>query len=237
MNKNCIRKCTLLADEAYTNKLKSITNSYLIENKETDAQIHIGIENNNIYVVCRGTSSFTDIITDLKVSRKKCIFLKNTYIHRGFLEQYTSVRDNLVKKINEINNVNIKRIVFCGHSLGGALATIGALDFKLQNTNSRIHCITFASPRVGNTEFSKLFNKEIKNSCRIVYHRDPVSFLPTCLRFAHVKGCIHFKKNGDVNISDKYFYPFGCFITQHFMENYKERVNKWLDNESIILEM
>ena len=187
---------------------------------------------NNLYVVCRGTSSYKDVITDLKIWRKKCDYLKNTLIHSGFLEQYNSIRESIIDEIDEvIDNENIKRIIFCGHSLGAALATIAALDYKLQNSTQNVKCVTFASPRVGNKSFSKLFNKTIKTSYRIVYHRDPVTFLPTLIRFHHVKGCIHFKKNGKVNISDSYFMPIGCFVSQHYMENYKDRVKKWLDDD------
>lgn len=234
MNKHCIRKCSTLSNEAYKNELISIENSTFINDETTDTQIHVGVDKNNIYIVCRGTSSYKDVITDLKIWRKKCIFLENTLIHSGFLEQYTAVRKKVHDEIELIMNDNIKRVVFCGHSLGGALATIAALDYKLLNKTNNIECITFASPRVGSKSFAKLFNKIIDTSHRIVYHRDPVTFLPTCIRFKHVKGCIHFKKNGKINISDDYFLPVGCLVSQHFMDKYKERVNEWLDNEVVI---
>jgi len=92
-----------------------------------------------------------------------------------------------------------------------------------------IICITFASPRVGCKSFTKYFNEQIKTSYRFVYHRDPVTFLPFCLRFRHVNGCIHFKKSGKVVISENYFYPFGCLISQHNMELYKKSTEQWLD--------
>jgi len=237
MNKHCIRKCSLLANEAYKDDLKSIDNSTLLQDYGTDTQIHVGVEKNNIYIVCRGTSSYKDVISDIKFWRKKCNYLDDTLIHNGFLEQYTAVRKQVHDKIALIMNDNIKRVVFCGHSLGAALATIAALDYKLLNKKCIIECITFASPRVGSKSFANLFNKTIDISHRIVYHRDPVTFLPTCIRFKHVKGCIHFKKNGKVNISDDYFLPVGCLVSQHFMDKYKEIVNKWLDSEVIMLEV
>ncbi len=233
MNKNCIRKCAILSNEAYKNDLTSISKSNLIEDYRTDTQVHVGIENNNIYVVCRGTSSCKDVISDLKIWREKCDFLDNTLVHNGFLEQYTAVRNKVLHEIKSVMNDSIKRVVFCGHSLGAALATIASLDYKLQYKKTDVLCVTFASPRVGSRSFSKLFNRTINTSHRFVYHRDPVIFLPTFLRFNHVKGCIHFKKNGDVNISDDYFLPFGCLVSQHYMDNYKERIEEWLDNNVI----
>ena len=235
MNKNCIRKCAILSNEAYEDDLKSLHKSKLIQDYKTDTQVHVGVENNNIYVVCRGTSSCQDVISDLKIWRKKCDYLQNTLIHSGFLEQYDSIREHVNNEIDLLINETIKRVVFCGHSLGAALATIAALDYKIQHAASEVICVTFASPRVGNNSFSKLFNKTVDVSNRIVYHRDPVTFLPTLIRFKHVKGCIHFQKNGNIHFSDNYFMPIGCLVSQHYMEKYKESVKLWLDNDSIDL--
>lgn len=229
MNKHAIRMCSILANEAYKSDLKSIKKSKLIENKNTDAQAHIAGHKNNIYVVCRGTSSVQDALIDIKMWRTKCDFLNNTLVHSGFLEQYVSIRDQINEEIRKLITENTIRIVFTGHSLGSALCTIAALDCKINNPEHHIECVTFASPRVGSKSFVKLFNKTVDISYRIVYHKDPVTFLPTCLRFRHVKGCIHFKKNGQVSISDKYFVPIGCFISQHFMEKYKESIEEWLN--------
>ena len=140
MNKNCIRKCSLLSNEAYKNDLKSISSNF-IEDYGTDTQIHVGLEKNNIYVVCRGTSSCQDVISDLKIWRKKCDYLQNTSIHSGFLEQYTAVREQVRNEITSLMDESIKRVVFCGHSLGAALATIAALDYKLQNEKKEWKCL------------------------------------------------------------------------------------------------
>ena len=132
MNKNCIRKCVILSNEAYKNDLTSISKSNLIEDYRTDTQVHVGIENNNIYVVYRGTSSCQDVISDLKIWREKCDFLENTLVHNGFLIQYNAVRNKVLHEIQSLMDDSIKRVVFCGHSLGAALATIASLDYKLQ---------------------------------------------------------------------------------------------------------
>ena len=241
MKKHFIRQCAELAREAYTNKIKLIEETYFIENKKTDAQCFVCIKNKNIYIVFRGTSSKSDVLSDIKLWRTKCDYLEDTLIHSGFLEQYNSIRSNLINKLNEVIKDNTKNIIFTGHSLGASLSTIASLDFKLNHqTRSKdviIDCITFASPRVGNKKFSKLFNLNITNSTRIVYHRDPVTFLPLFIRFNHVKGCIHLKKNGEVKKSDKYFFPFGCLISQHYMENYNDRIHNWLNDESFEIDI
>jgi len=230
MNFKEIRKSADLSNKAYRNQLNMMQEK-LIDNKLTDAQIHVGVEGNNVYIVGRGTTNKKDVLHDLQFSRSKCKYINNELIHTGFLKQYDSVRDEIHETLKEYCNNSIKRIICCGHSLGASLCTIAALDIKL-NTNYPVEilCITFASPRVGSKSFAKCFNKQILKSYRFVYHRDPVTFLPLCLRFSHVKGCIHFKKSGKVVTSEKYFYPFGCLISQHNMDLYKITSEKWIES-------
>lgn len=59
----------------------------------------------------------------------------------------------------DINNANV---YITGHSLGGALATIAALDITRKNKlNNPINLYTFASPRVGDNIFADKFNEFI----------------------------------------------------------------------------
>ena len=229
MNKCVIRKASQLADAAYGNHI-NLSNVYNLEDIKTDTQAFIGETERYIYITCRGTSNVTDAIQDLKIWRKSCSFLQNTKVHTGFLQQYESIRIRLLENVKKRIEENDKKIVCCGHSLGSTLATICALDLKLQLKDKHISCITFASPRVGNRKFAKLFNNSIDVSHRFVYYRDPITFSPLCIRFRHVKGCIHFKMNGKTEISDSYFMPLGCCISQHFMTNYLDAVDKWLSN-------
>ena len=234
MLKKTIFICSQLAEEAYSEKLTYIPTSTLLVNTNTDCEVHVGILDEVLYVASRGTSSLEDAVHDMQIWRTKCKFLGGTSIHSGFLQQYVSIQCPLHEEIRKIlDSHKVKSVVFTGHSLGGALSTIASLDFKLKNPNKVVKCITFASPRVGCKEFARLFNKTMNVSHRIVYHRDPVTFAPLCLRFRHVKGCIHFKKDKRVVHSDSYFFPFGCMISQHFMENYKKVIEEW-NNEIIV---
>ena len=82
----------------------------------------------------------------------------------------------------------VKHIIFSGHSLGGALATLAAVQFSKQYPDIIISCVTFGSPRVGNGKFAAMFNKCCTGSYRFVNEDDPVPMGPTPLRFTHVKG-------------------------------------------------
>jgi triacylglycerol lipase len=61
-----------------------------------------------------------------------------------------------------------KTFYYCGHSLGGALSTIAALTFGAMYPDARHVCITFGSPRVGDTVFTDLFHKHVDESVRCV---------------------------------------------------------------------
>jgi hypothetical protein len=73
-------------------------------------------------------------------------------------------------------------IVFTGHSLGGALATLAALDVSrrewLETYKPRLKMYNFGSPRVGNGEFAADFNRHVPDAWRVVNADDAVATIP-----------------------------------------------------------
>jgi triacylglycerol lipase len=134
-----------------------------------------------IVIVFTGTMFFDQWEDDLEMSQ---VSLSNTPIdtskfgdmkvHRGYLDIYLSLRDNLRK------NVPIdSQVIITGHSMGGALAALCTLDL-LDITPITY---TFASPR--------LFNTTFKNSIfRVFNTEDVIPMLPLPItgndRFVHV---------------------------------------------------
>jgi len=168
---NCIKECPILYKSNEDCEV-------LVCNHDTNALI----------VSFRGTSSNKDILTDLRVSREKLPLANMSsqmwpLVHSGFKEQFFSINTHLEKKIKAHDT-----IIFCGHSLGGALATIGSLYYAFQYPNKNIACVTFGSPRVGDGAFVSYFNQRITNTLRYVNDNDPVPCVPTRWRFKHVDG-------------------------------------------------
>lgn len=167
---------------------------------DTDCQVYRTIYNNNgkniLLLIFRGTSTNKDILIDLDVYRDY-LYLDNyegtkPLIHSGFLEQFETVKNKIIEEIEEYKKLNNNfHIIFTGHSLGGALATLSSLYFyyKYKLEEIEINTITFGSPRVGDKIFVKLFNENIKLSYRFVNDNDPIPLLPTRMRYKHVKGC------------------------------------------------
>lgn len=167
----------------------------------TDLQCYIFYNDNTIYVCFRGTSSIKDSIIDVDINQST-FFNENVKIHNGFLKQYLSCRELLQYHLQHIiaDFPDIKTIVSCGHSLGGALATIAAIDISLWFTNHNLKCFTIGSPRVGNKAFCKLFTDKIKNTYRLVNHSDPIQYIPMSHKYHHVCPSICFFKNNRVQI-------------------------------------
>ena len=86
--------------------------------------------------------------------------------------------------------------VAVGHSLGSALATLFVMENASKGKFDITTCCTFASPRVGDTEFVHLFNQLPITSWRIFNSNDVVPRLPLKIPiladYEHVNDAIRF---------------------------------------------
>ncbi|CAB5165505.1 unnamed protein product [Rhizophagus irregularis] len=110
-----------------TQLVKEITNPRL----NTRGYIAKDPEKQAIIVAFRGTvpGSIRNYITDIIITRDSWESAPGTLVHRGFLDAWKQIQpqvtDDLVKLIRENPTFQVG---FTGHSLGGALATLSALD-------------------------------------------------------------------------------------------------------------
>ena len=72
-------------------------------------------------------------------------------------------------------------VTVCGHSLGGALATLLTLDVALNTSCHAPTVYTYASPRTGDHIFAGSFNAAIPASYRVANRQDLVPKLPPIL--------------------------------------------------------
>jgi len=72
-------------------------------------------------------------------------------------------------------------VTICGHSLGGALATLLTLDVGLNTSYRTPVAYTYASPRTGDHNFAGAYNAAIPASYRIANRQDLVPKLPPIL--------------------------------------------------------
>jgi hypothetical protein len=72
-------------------------------------------------------------------------------------------------------------VTVCGHSLGGALATLLTLDVKLNTSCDAPAVYIYGSPRVGDHLFAGSYNPAINASYRIANRQDLIPKLPSIL--------------------------------------------------------
>ena len=104
-------------------------------------------------------------------------------VHAGFELQYIRIRDRLLTPtVNLARQYPTYRIMFVvGHSLGGALATLGASDFVVRNGfGDRVALYTLGAPRVGNVKFVEYITglPFASRIFRIHCKGDPISYFP-----------------------------------------------------------
>ena len=106
-------------------------------------------------------------------------------VHSGFYKSYREVRAQVVNELLEKSRLYPQYpITILGHSYGGALASLLALDIAKGNLRklfdpSRVELITFGSPRVGNAAYAEAMNKaKWHNLVRLVHTTDVFVHLP-----------------------------------------------------------
>ncbi len=150
--------------------------------RETGVQYYIGKSADETLIAFRGTDSFRDLIHDL-------MFLKRVLpeggerkirVHSGFLDIYR--KSEVREKVRScVCSCGMRRVFVTGHSLGGALAILCALDLSHGGDAGDVSCVVFGAPRVGNRAFAHAYNSLVGDSLRIECGNDAVCKLPPAL--------------------------------------------------------
>jgi hypothetical protein len=105
-----------------------------------------------------------------------------TSIYRSLRTGAAAASDSAVTSINShLTAGQAKTVTVCGHSLGGALATLLTADVALNTPCKTPVSYTFASPRTGDHMFAGGYNSMISASYRIENRQDLVPKLPPIL--------------------------------------------------------
>lgn len=185
IDKNYIKFYLNKAEEARYNadQLKTMY-KYRVEPfdiQETNTQGFILNNNRNIIISFRGTQQPQDWFTDLNGFQIKYpdYGLVNPQseikVHQGFYHAYKSVRQIIHEAINRIDPLSI---TICGHSLGGALSTLCAVDIQYNFPKIKLEVYTSGQPKVGNKAFEESFNRRVPNMIRTYMRRDIVPMCP-----------------------------------------------------------
>ncbi|KAI8323315.1 alpha/beta-hydrolase [Martensiomyces pterosporus] len=135
-----------------------------------------------IIVSFRGTRTLDDWVTDAEFGLHHWpTSVKDSLVHAGFYLAYMSA-SSLVKEAiaGLVEKYPDYSIVFTGHSLGGAEASVAAADMILTTPEwtNKISVFTYGQPRVGNPAFSDWLSTQDIHIYRVVYQEDIVPHVP-----------------------------------------------------------
>jgi triacylglycerol lipase len=120
----------------------------------------------------RGTEDKKDAITDMRAMFRATPFGRT---HEGFVGAFESVEGDIKAALAENRTMGkAEPLILCGHSLGGALATVATRMLAAEGEEISA-CYTFGSPRVGDDEFADSFKTPVY---RVVNRADPVPMVP-----------------------------------------------------------
>lgn len=135
----------------------------------------VGSDGNMTIVAFAGTTCRKDLMTNAQCKMTE-IELPGEYflqVHKGFYSAYQTVGEQVQELIEAHSNGIVKKLIFTGHSLGGALATLAALKCRVMDRPHKV--ITFGAPRVGSLSLASYMRR---NVVRVVAGGDPIPHVP-----------------------------------------------------------
>lgn len=165
-----------------------------------DGEVSIGLicqenKTGDVAVAIRGTEGWLEWIHDADFLQVPCPFLPGAgHTEDGFTAMYESLRTGAAPGSPTVVSALAKlpfpqpvgSVTVCGHSLGGALATLLALDVAANTAFTGPAVYTYGSPRTGDSLFAATFDQVVKNSWRVANRVDIVPALPPPLDYEHV---------------------------------------------------
>ncbi|KAK9788444.1 hypothetical protein WJX73_010754 [Symbiochloris irregularis] len=176
-------------DRADAMGMWALTDIHSFWDPELETKALLGWSRDQIVVAFRGTASFTNALLDLKIWRtphhaardyRELCIRGPALVHTGYYEAWMSKGLNqqvlnFLKELFQSGAVRPSaRISLTGHSLGGALATLAALDIAVQIAPQSLQVYTFGCPYVGNHTFAHFYEARVRDTWHIIHNQDIV---------------------------------------------------------------
>ena len=156
-------------------------------------------------------------------------------VHKGF---YTAWRKNdfneiLLSRVGDILSAmpapSVATVLVTGHSLGGALATLGAHDMRTRFPNTHVAVYTFGSPRVGNRALALEYNDLVPEHFSVINDQDPVARVPK-RAYKRVGNRVIVNSMGDIIVRPGFLemkvinHAAAGDVSHHFLKAYRSSI-------------
>ncbi len=151
--------------------------------------------NGDVVVSIRGTDGIMEWIHDALFLTVACPFPGGagatedgfTAIYKSLTADVNGVQTPLTDAMTKLPFAQpVGQLTVCGHSLGGALATLLAFDLAVNTPFKSPVVYTYASPRTGDPDFAAAYGQAVPNTTRIANRVDLVPKLPLPPLYEHV---------------------------------------------------
>jgi len=194
------------------------------------AYVSYDASRDSVMIVFRGTAilSILDWLEDLDFFAIP-VLCPGCEIHEGFYKAYESIRIDFLNFVTAARKQHPQSdVIITGHSLGGALAYIAAVDLSITAGINVTHSYTFGAPRVGNRIFADTWAQIYQEDAtfyRITHGLDPVPHVPPMLSgFQHPPTEVYYdglntgfkvcdESGEDPSCADQWLLPVG--VTDH----------------------
>ncbi|KAJ7028266.1 alpha/beta-hydrolase, partial [Mycena alexandri] len=131
--------------------------------------------------------SLADAVTDLNILLVPFVsprVTKTFNVHSGFLAAYNEVAEDILVTVEaQLAKYPKYSVVVTGHSLGGALAALGASALKTALPTTAMNLYTFGQPRTGDAEFAAFVESTI--GAGNIFRDGVPTMLPRFLGYEH----------------------------------------------------
>ncbi|KAF8382585.1 hypothetical protein PRIPAC_71727 [Pristionchus pacificus] len=177
----------------------------------------ISVADKRIFVSFRGTTTNEQLVVEgLESLENEVDWYGVGQVNRYFYEATEILWKYLERHIDQPSSSHF-RIMFTGHSLGGAMATLAAMKTHVKKLRPKylISLFTYGEPRVGNRVFAHNVQAAITDGYRVVHRADMVPHLPPCKDLG--AGCDPMDFRRPIHHSVEIWYPDQMGTTTDFI--------------------
>ena len=217
----------ILNNSIYTGTSIIETSEYFIKDAVEHVSFIINVRKHHgkkiMYIWFDGSNQDKDFDFNFNLSIIKKIQDNDQYkLHKGF-----SLSADIVfeKILHYITDIEVDKVVICGHSFGAAVATL--ISFKLHEIiPDKLSLIGLATPRVGDRAFKKVFSDTNIDAKFFINHDDLIRLSPT-----YLLGLRHIKKHIRIILTNGLLTSRFISIKDHLQCSYAFSISYYLSHE------